>query len=95
LDYTVLQTINKWLDAIGMGKYTENFLDKGYATPRQILVLTLEDLEELGVGPIGHRKKIFKAIQNTKAQVYCFDTLFIEKCHHNFFCCCLLFSHTC
>ncbi|XP_066926548.1 ephrin type-B receptor 1-B-like [Clytia hemisphaerica] len=69
LDYTVLQTINKWLDAIGMAKYTENFIEKGYATPRQILSLTLEDLEELGIAPIGHRKKIFKAIQNTKQQV--------------------------
>lgn len=69
LDYTVLQTINKWLDAIGMGRYTDNFLDQGFATPRQILQLTLSDLEGLGIGPIGHRKKIFKAIQNTRAQV--------------------------
>lgn len=69
LDYTVLQTINKWLDAIGMGKYTENFIEQGFATPRQILELTLDDLEGLNIGPIGHRKKIFKAIQNTKAQV--------------------------
>ena len=52
-----------------MAKYTENFIEKGYATPRQILSLTLEDLEELGIAPIGHRKKIFKAIQNTKQQV--------------------------
>lgn len=70
LDYTVMQTINKWLEAIGMGKYTENFLDKGYATPRQIMTLTMEDLEtQLEIGPIGHRKKIHKAIQNTKSQV--------------------------
>ena len=52
-----------------MDQYTNNFLDKGFATPRQILQLTEVDLEALGIGPIGHRKKIYKAIKNTKAQV--------------------------
>ena len=31
--------------------------------------LNEEDLEALGVAPIGHRKKILRAINNTKAQV--------------------------
>ena len=52
-----------------MGQYTSNFVDKGFATPRQILELKEEDLEALGVAPIGHRKKILKAINNTKEQV--------------------------
>ena len=69
LDYTVLQTVNKWLKAINMDQYTNNFLDKGFATPLQILQLTEVDLEALGIGPLGHRKKIHKAIKNTKAQV--------------------------
>ena len=69
LDYTVLETINKWLEAIGMQRYTETFLHNGYSTPRQILSLNLEDLEKLEIGPIGHKMKIFKAIQNTKLQV--------------------------
>ena len=52
-----------------MGQYTNNFVEKGFATPRQILELSEEDLEALGVAPIGHRKKILKAINNTKEQV--------------------------
>ena len=52
-----------------MDQYTNNFLDKGFATPRQILQLTEVDLEALGIAPLGHRKKIYKAIKNTKAQV--------------------------
>ena len=52
-----------------MGQYTNNFVDKGFATPRQILELNEEDLEALGVAPIGHQKKILKAINNTKEQV--------------------------
>ncbi|XP_057303646.1 ephrin type-B receptor 1-B-like [Hydractinia symbiolongicarpus] len=69
LDYTIMQTINKWLQAIGMGRYANNFLEQGFATPRQILLLTIDDLEKLGVGPVEHQKRIMKAIENTRAQV--------------------------
>lgn len=69
LDYTIMQTINKWLQAIGMGRYANNFLEQGFATPRQILLLTVDDLEKLGVGPVEHQKRIMKAIENTRAQV--------------------------
>eukprot|EP00111_Clytia_hemisphaerica_P008286 TCONS_00024179-protein len=65
LDYTVMQTINKWLEAIGMGRYAKNFIEQGFATPRQILLLTSDDLERLGIGPMDHRKRILKAIHNT------------------------------
>ena len=52
-----------------MDQYTNKFLEQGFATPRQILQLTEVDLEALGIGPLGHRKKIYETIQNTKAQV--------------------------
>ena len=52
-----------------MDQYTNNFLDKGFSTQRQILQLTEEDLEALDIVPVGHRKKIFKAIKSTKYQV--------------------------
>lgn len=64
-----METINKWLQAIGMGRYANNFLEQGFATPRQILLLTVDDLEKLGVGPVEHQKRIMKAIENTRAQV--------------------------
>ena len=64
-----MQTINKWLEAIGMGRYAKNFIEQGFATPRQILLLTIDDLETLGVGSVEHQKKIHRAIINTKAQV--------------------------
>ena len=69
LDYSVMDTIGNWLDAIKMGQYTQLFIDQGFPTPKQVLYLTIEDLEELGIGPIGHRKKIAKAIKNTNMQV--------------------------
>ena len=64
-----MQTINKWLEVIGMGRYTQNFLEQGFATPRQILLLTQDDLEQLGVGPKDHQKKIHRAIEMTRQQV--------------------------
>ena len=64
-----------------MDQYTHNFLDKGFSTQRQILQLTEEDLEALGIFPVGHRKKIFKAIKSTKYQV-----LVLAYCEKGSFC---------
>ena len=47
----------------------KQFPRQGFATPCQILQLTEVDLEALGSGPLGHHKKIYKAIKNMKAQV--------------------------
>lgn len=58
-----------------MDQYIDNFLDKGFSTPRQIVQLTEEDLEALGIAPVGHRKKIFKAIKSTKYQVFVLSLL--------------------
>ena len=69
LDYTILETIHKWLEAIGMEQYTEMFLDSHYTTPKQILDMVDGDLVKIGINPIGHRKKILKAIANTRDQV--------------------------
>ena len=69
--------MSKWLQAIGMGQYTTNFLDKGFATPHQILEFKEEDLEALGIASIGHRKKILKATSDTKEQV--------SKCLRSYF----------
>ena len=52
-----------------MKQYLKMFNESGYMTPKDILYLTNEDLEALGVGLIGHRKKLLKSIKNTKNQV--------------------------
>ncbi|XP_066916418.1 ephrin type-B receptor 1-B-like [Clytia hemisphaerica] len=68
LDYSVLDDLASWLEAINMKQYLKMFTESGYMTPKDILYLTNEDLESLGVGLIGHRKKLLKAIKNTKNQ---------------------------
>ena len=69
LNVASLNTITKWLDAIDMEKYTDNFLEKEYAKTSQILSFTIDDLEELGITLIEDREQIYEAIQDTKSQV--------------------------
>ena len=66
-----------------MDQYTKNFLDKGFATPRQILELTEVDLEALGIGPLGHRKKIYKAIKNL-IRISFTNKKYNQKLKHNY-----------
>ena len=41
----------------------------GFTTPKQLLDLTDEKLINIGIDALGHRKKIIKAITNTRKQV--------------------------
>src|ERR1044071_5159344 len=50
-----------WLRSLDLGRYEQAFRDN--AIDEQILrSLTGEDLKEIGVGPVGHRRKILEAI---------------------------------
>ena len=50
-----------WLRSLGLERYEtafrENEIDE-----RVLLKLTQEDLKEIGVGPVGHRRTILEAI---------------------------------
>lgn len=84
LDYSVLDDLSSWLEAINMKQYLKMFTESGYMTPKNILYLTNEDLEALGVGLIGHRKKLLKAIKNTKNQVSKFEIIIFNLIFHLF-----------
>lgn len=79
LDYSVMEDLASWLGAIKMDQYLKMFTESGYITPKDVLYLTNEDLESLGVGILGHRKKLLKAIRNTRLQVL----FFIKKLWKN------------
>src|SRR6185437_290722 len=53
--------IDSWLRSLGLGQYEaafrENNIDEAVLTN-----LTVEDLKELGVAPLGHRRRLFDAI---------------------------------
>lgn len=69
LDYSVMEDLSSWLEAIKMQQYLKVFTESGYATPKDVLYLTSEDLQSFGISILGHRKKLLKAIRNTRLQV--------------------------
>src|SRR5262245_57502896 len=60
--------IERWLRSLGLEQYEaafrENAIDDSI-----LLSLTAEDLKEMGVGPIGHRRKLLDAIAALRADV--------------------------
>jgi SAM domain (Sterile alpha motif) len=53
--------IGAWLRELGLGQYEAAFRDN--ETDETVLPnLTQEDLKEIGVGPVGHRRKLLEAI---------------------------------
>src|SRR5262245_56265873 len=53
--------IGDWLRSLDLGRYQQAFRDN--EIDEQILPrLTADDLKEIGVGPVGHRRKLLEAI---------------------------------
>ena len=50
-----------WLRGLGLGQYQDAFA-KNSVDAEVLLELTAEDLKELGVEQVGHRRKILAAI---------------------------------
>src|SRR6516164_2334629 len=60
-----MQQIADWLEKLGLGQYTQRFAENDIDV--NILGdLTDQDLEKIGVGPLGHRRKLLRAIANLK-----------------------------
>ena len=58
----MVANVSEWLDKLGLGQYASNFTDNDIDA--QLLThLTDTDLKELGIGSLGHRKKILAAIE--------------------------------
>jgi len=53
--------LSAWLRGLGLGQYEQAFRDNAIE-PEVLLRLTAEDLKEIGVVPVGHRRKLLDAI---------------------------------
>jgi hypothetical protein len=59
--------IGGWLRSLDLGRYEQAFRDN--EIDEQILPsLTPEDLKEIGVGPVGHCRKLLEAIRSPRGQ---------------------------
>jgi hypothetical protein len=55
-----------WLRSLGLERYEAAFRDNEI-NERVLPSLTLEDLKEIGVGPVGHRRMLLEAIAALRA----------------------------
>jgi len=58
--------IAAWLDGLGLGQYAQAFRDNAI-DPEVLPQLTAEDLKELGIVAVGHRRKLLDAIVALRA----------------------------
>ena len=58
--------IEEWLNGLGLGEYAEVFASNDI-TPESLPELTSDDLKEIGVASVGHRKILLSAIEGQKA----------------------------
>ena len=58
--------VGAWLRSLGLGQYEEVFRDNG-VDAAVLPKLTADDLKELGVAGVGHRRKIISAIEELNA----------------------------
>ncbi|XAR51251.1 hypothetical protein NMG60_11005821 [Bertholletia excelsa] len=63
--HNYVYSVSTWLEELGFGKYSDVF--KTHEVDEQALpLLTFEDLKEMGVLPVGHRRKLYNAIKQLK-----------------------------
>ena len=55
--------VGDWLRRLGLGQYEDVFRDNG-VDGAVLPKLTVDDLKEMGVAGVGHRRKIIAAIED-------------------------------
>ena len=58
--------LGAWLRSLGLERYEAAFRENEI-TERVLSSLTAEDLKEIGVGPVGHRRMLLEAIAAMRA----------------------------
>ncbi|TWW79149.1 Ephrin type-B receptor 5 [Takifugu flavidus] len=66
-DLSAVSTVHDWLKALRMERYQEEFDRAHVDTLDRISLLTMEDIQNLGVILLGHQRKIFNAAQQLRA----------------------------
>ena len=57
------EKIRKWLNNINMSQYFHTFIDSGFDEFDMIADITMDDLNEMNIDKLGHKKKIIKYAQ--------------------------------
>src|SRR5215469_2525838 len=62
---TAMQRVEDWLEKLGLGQYAQRFTENDISFS-VLPDLTDQDLKELGVGSLGHRRQLLRAIAEMK-----------------------------
>uniref|UniRef100_A0A7N6A3Z6 receptor protein-tyrosine kinase n=1 Tax=Anabas testudineus TaxID=64144 RepID=A0A7N6A3Z6_ANATE len=62
-------TVEDWLQAIGMERYSDNFTAAGYTTPEAVVHMTQEDMTRIGISSAAHQNKILTSVQGMLSQM--------------------------
>ena len=58
------EKVRAWMEeTVKLGQYAQVLIDNGFDEMESLMDITMEELEEMGVDKMGHRKKIFKNAQ--------------------------------
>lgn len=66
----VPETVDKWLEDLGLTDYVDNFHLNGIYCPLAAINLNKRDLQLMGVYMQGHRKKILLSLAAIKESLY-------------------------
>ncbi|VDP72616.1 unnamed protein product [Schistosoma mattheei] len=61
-DIQLTASVHEWLIQLHLQQYWPKFNDQGLITFEQIIRITWDDLEEIGISKLGHQKKLLTAI---------------------------------
>ncbi len=68
-DAASFRSVDEWLASIKMSRYAENFEAAGVRDMEQVVKLTVQQVNDLGVTLVGHQKKIMSSIQAMRAHL--------------------------
>ncbi|XP_065851077.1 uncharacterized protein [Euphorbia lathyris] len=69
---TDVNSVSRWLEEKGFGKYAGMF-EMHEVDEEALVLLTLEDLKEIGVFAVGSRRKLYNAIQQLRTSDVCIE----------------------
>lgn len=77
--------VRGWLEGLGLGQYADAF-EANHIDQQLLRTLTAEDLREIGIGSLGHRKRLLEAIaglggEGPEAQRRQVAVLFADLCN--------------
>lgn len=66
LPQQIPQTVEHLMHILNLAMYTNNLAEQGYTTIKDVLSISIEDLEDIGFFMLGHQKRLLLGIKRVK-----------------------------